>query len=108
MGVIRYVGEVKESNDSGIYLGMELKDDAIDPRDRDRPNRSGGFDGTQYFECKPGYGYWLKDKDIRKIYAPEEILFHLGELNARVEKLERLLTELADKKAKPKDDGQPM
>merc|ERR1712060_290124 len=49
---------------------------------------NGFYRGKWYYDCPRGMGYWL-DKDIQKVYAPEEVLMQLGFLNLRIEEMER-------------------
>merc|ERR1719479_485083 len=50
---------------------------------------NGYYRGRWYYDCPRGMGYWLRDKDIQKVYAPEEVLMQLGFLNLRIEEMER-------------------
>jgi len=116
LGIIRYVGGLPGSEN--IWMGMELKDNESSsfskgnaqkvetpyflgtPRDfRDEMKlerdvlecHNGYFKGKKYYNCLRGMGYWLRDKDIHKVYSPEEVLMQLGWLNLRMEELQRLV-----------------
>jgi hypothetical protein len=113
LGIIRYVGELPGSQNT--WMGMELKDDDTssfavgkgqkvaapyflgtpqDFRDEMKLERdvleshNGYYKGKKYYNCPRGMGYWLRDKDIHKVYSPEEVLMQLGWLNLRMEELQ--------------------
>jgi len=113
LGIIRYVGELTGSKNT--WMGMELKDDSTgsfsgnkgkkstapyflgtpqDFRDEMKLERdvleshNGYYKGKKYYDCPRGMGYWLRDKDIHKVYSPEEVLMQLGWLNLRLEELQ--------------------
>jgi len=117
LGIIRYVGELPGSTNT--WMGMELKDDDTSgfsgdksqkvaapyflgtPRDfkdemkleRDvLESHNGYYKGKKYYNCPWGMGYWLRDKDIHKVYSPEEVLMQLGWLNLRFEELQKSIS----------------
>lgn len=120
LGIIRFSGTLPGSK--GVWMGMELKDDETlvanmtstmsSPElktlyflgtpvgfcdemvvERDVLQcHNGYYRGRWYYDCPRGMGYWLRDKDIQKVYAPEEVLMQLGWLNLRIEEMEIELT----------------
>jgi len=113
LGIIRYVGELPGSKNT--WMGMELKDDDTSSFSGSKGQKStapyflgtptdfrnemklerdvleshnGYYKGKKYYDCPRGMGYWLRDKDIHKVYSPEEVLMQLGWLNLRLEELQ--------------------
>jgi len=120
LGIIRYVGklpgskgtwmgmELKDDDTSNFtgktpyvtspelnrkyFLGTpsDYRDDVKLERDV-LESHDGDYKGKKLYDCPRGMGYWLRDKDIQKVYSPEEVLMQLGWLNLKLEELQSAL-----------------
>jgi dynactin 1 len=59
-GVIRYLGNATFA--TGEWLGLELPDDT--------GKNDGSVNGERYFECRPGYGIFVRPESITEIIEP--------------------------------------
>ena len=56
-GVIRYIGNATFA--TGAWLGLELPDD--------KGKNDGSVNGERYFECRPGFGIFVRPESIVEI-----------------------------------------
>lgn len=56
-GVIRYIGNAAFA--TGAWLGLELPDD--------KGKNDGSVNGERYFECRPGFGIFVRPESIVEI-----------------------------------------
>jgi len=122
LGIIRYVGKLPGSKGTWMGMELKDDDTSKfsgklpnvtspelnrkyflgtpnDYRDEMKLERdvlechNGYYKGKKLYNCPRGMGYWLRDKDIHKIYSPEEVLMQLGWFNLRLEELQSALEE---------------
>jgi len=122
LGIIRYVGKLPGSKGTWMGMELKDDDTSNfsgklpnvtsselnrkyflgtpnDYRDEMKLERdvlechNGYYKDKKLYNCPRGMGFWLRDKDIQKIYSPEEVLMQLGWLNLRLEELQSTLEE---------------
>merc|ERR1719150_2140959 len=80
IGLVRYQGEVAETDKDGTWFGVQLKGVTLEH----------GTDGTcgeeRYFTCPAGTGVFVQN--VRRVIAPEELLETIAVLNDRLLRLD--------------------
>merc|ERR1719510_18016 len=76
IGIVRFQGEVPETDKEGVWLGVQLRGLTVDH----------GTDGTcgeeRYFTCPQGTGVFVQN--VKRVISPEELLNTIAILNDRL------------------------
>lgn len=77
IGMVRYIGPFPRVEGEGYGIELVTPDG----------NTDGSIDGKEYFKCKPDYGVFVSENEIKRRITPQELLNKIGLLNKKMKTL---------------------